>query len=177
MSLSTLLTKLFNARGALVAALGSKGVELASSATLHDCASAIGNISVGSGADVTLGYITSGGAFQALAFSGTSAQDSGSAVTLSCYQWNLPEGVSSGNSSGGSSGGSSAGGSSSSGGSSSGGEAISSGGTSQGAPGSSGVILYSSGGTVISSAASMDDVTLFNSRYIASSKAFNSSST
>jgi autotransporter passenger strand-loop-strand repeat protein len=42
------------------------------------------------GVEVTLGYITSGGQFQPLAFSGTSAADSGSAVTLSCYGWNLP---------------------------------------------------------------------------------------
>ena len=45
---------------------------------------------ISSGAEVTLGYITSGGQFQPLSFSGTSAADSGSAVTLSCYSWNLP---------------------------------------------------------------------------------------
>lgn len=59
-----------------------------------------GTLDISSGADVTLGYITSGGQFQPLTFSGTSAADSGSAVTLSCYTWNLPE--SSGGSSGGS---------------------------------------------------------------------------
>ncbi len=53
------------------------------------------------GADVTLGYITSDGKFQALTFSGTSAANSGEPVTLSAYTWNLP------GSSGGSSGSSS----------------------------------------------------------------------
>ncbi len=54
MSLSSLLTKLTNVRGAIVSAICSKGVELVSSATLHECASAIQNISVGSGgADVS----------------------------------------------------------------------------------------------------------------------------
>jgi len=52
-----------------------------------------------SGAEVTLGYISSG-AFQPLTFSGTTAYDGGSAVSgLSCYEWNLP-GESSGSSSG-----------------------------------------------------------------------------
>ena len=95
MSLETVLTNLGNARGALVNALDSKGVTVESSATILSCASAILNIPSG-GADVTLGYITSGGAFQPLAFSGTTAYDSGSAATLSCYTWNLP--VSSGGS-------------------------------------------------------------------------------
>ena len=54
MSLSSLLTKLSNARGALVNALGSKGVTVESSATILSCASAILNISSG-GAEVTLG--------------------------------------------------------------------------------------------------------------------------
>lgn len=90
MSLSSLLTKLSNARGALVEALGSKGVTVESSATILSCAEAIRNLTLSSGAEVTLGYITSGGEFQALTFSGTSAADSGSAVTLSCYTWNLP---------------------------------------------------------------------------------------
>ena len=43
------------------------------------------------GADVTLGYITSDGKFQALTFSGTSAANSGEPVALSAYTWNLPE--------------------------------------------------------------------------------------
>lgn len=101
MSLASLLTKLTNVRGAIIAALGSKGVELASSATLHDCASAIRNIAVSSvtvssGAEVTLGYINSSGQFQPLAFSGTTASNGGAAVTLSCYTWNLPGAASSG---------------------------------------------------------------------------------
>ena len=52
---------------------------------------------VSAGAEVTLGYISSG-AFQPLTFSGTTACDGGSAVSgLSCYEWNLPwGGVSSG---------------------------------------------------------------------------------
>ena len=95
MSLASLLTKLTTVRGAIIAALGSKGVSLASSATLHDCASAIRNIAVSSvtvssGAEVTLGYINSSGQFQPLEFSGTTASDGGTAVTLSCYTWNLP---------------------------------------------------------------------------------------
>ena len=101
MSLSTLLTKLGNARGALVAALNSQGLSVPSSATILSCAAEILNISAG--ADVTLGYIASGGQFQPVTFSGTSAADSGSAVTLSCYSWNTPA-VSSGGTSSGSSG-------------------------------------------------------------------------
>lgn len=85
MSLSTLLTKLSNARGAFVSALTSKGVTVNSSATIQSCISAVAGLD-----NVTLGYITSGGQFQPLAFSGTSAADSGSAVTLSCYSWNKP---------------------------------------------------------------------------------------
>ena len=52
---------------------------------------------VSAGAEVTLGYISSG-LFQPLTFSGTTAYDGGSAVSgLSCYEWNLPGGgVSSG---------------------------------------------------------------------------------
>ena len=47
MSLETVLTHLDNARGALVQQLGSKGVSVASSATIYDCASAIGSITTG----------------------------------------------------------------------------------------------------------------------------------
>ena len=42
------------------------------------------------GVEVTLGYITSGGLFQPLAFEGTMAFDNGSAIALSCFTWNLP---------------------------------------------------------------------------------------
>ena len=49
-----------------------------------------GTLVLSGGAEVTLGYITSTGAFQALTFSGTSAADSGSPVYLNCYRWNLP---------------------------------------------------------------------------------------
>lgn len=55
-----------------------------------------GTLVTSGGADVTLGYITSDGKFQALTFSGTSAADSGEPVTLSAYTWNLPEPASSG---------------------------------------------------------------------------------
>ena len=53
-----------------------------------------GELIASGGAEVTLGYISSG-LFQPLEFYGTMAFDSGSAVNLSCYQWNLP--ASSGN--------------------------------------------------------------------------------
>lgn len=49
MSLETTLTALQNARGAIVDAIGSKGVTLPSSATLLSCASAVLTISQGSG--------------------------------------------------------------------------------------------------------------------------------
>ena len=104
MSLSDLLTRLSNVRGALVDALGSKGVAVESSATILSCAEAIRNITLSAGAEVTLGYINGNGDFQPITFSGTSAVDSGSAVTLSCYNWDLPVssgGPSSGESSGG----------------------------------------------------------------------------
>ena len=54
-----------------------------------------GTLRTSGGAEVTLGYISSG-LFQPLTFSGTSAYDGGSAVNLSCYTYNLP--VSSGGS-------------------------------------------------------------------------------
>ena len=54
------------------------------------------------GTEVTLGYITSGGEFQALTFSGTNATNNGSAITLSCYTWHIPD--TSGGTSGGTSG-------------------------------------------------------------------------
>ena len=40
--------------------------------------------------DVTLGYINSIGAFQAVSFHGTEASDSGEPVSLPCYVWNIP---------------------------------------------------------------------------------------
>lgn len=42
------------------------------------------------GEEVTLGYLNSSGAFQAVSFSGTDAADSGQPVNLSCYVWNMP---------------------------------------------------------------------------------------
>ena len=49
-----------------------------------------GTLVTSTGAEVTLGYISSG-LFQPLTFYGTSAYNGGSAVNLSCYNWNLPE--------------------------------------------------------------------------------------
>lgn len=90
MSLSETLTALQNARGAFVSALGSKGVQIESSATLIECASAIANID--QGADVTLGYVDSNGKFQPVVFHGSNAYDSGAAETVSSfYTWETPQ--------------------------------------------------------------------------------------
>lgn len=152
MSLATTLTALQNARGAIVDAIGSKGVSLPSSATLLSCADAISGIQTGTdvssttaeaadvlsgkvfynsggtqtsgtiptvsaavsggsvvvpagyiassqtfpvssgsgGADAVLGYVDSKGFFQPLAFSGTTAYDSGSVEVVSDYStWNI----------------------------------------------------------------------------------------
>lgn len=71
MSLADTVTKLSNARGALVDALNSKGAAMASSATLYECAEGIGSLTIGTdvssttaeASDVRSGkvFFTSGG--------------------------------------------------------------------------------------------------------------------
>ena len=94
MSLETLLTNLDNARGALVESLGSKGVTVASSATIYSCASAILDISTGSGTDVSSTtaeagdvlsgkvFYNSGGSLTSGTIQTVSATSSGSQVTV-----------------------------------------------------------------------------------------------
>ena len=87
MSLATVLSHLDTARDALVDSLGSKGVTVASSATILSCASAI--LDVPTGADVTLGVVDASGKFQAFTFSGTTPADSGDPETVTDYKtWN-----------------------------------------------------------------------------------------